>query len=253
MVNIFKKKKAEPVLYALYFMIMQMVGAGVVTLMGVTDEIKTIALTTLVSTVLTAVLFGICHWWKPLEELKSIRNTKAGVYCLTIIVALSALIPSVWLQEQMPELPNLVEQEFEGLMHSWLGFLAITICAPIGEEVAFRGGILRSLLGQCKDKWVAIILSAVIFSVVHANPAQMPHAFLTGMLLGWIYERSGTILLTVLYHWVNNTMAFIAGYYYSEDAKLVDMLGGNVNVMVSLLVSVAVLVVSLRYLKKAWE
>lgn len=253
MTNIFKSKKAEPVLFMLYFMIMQVVGAGIVSLLGVKDEIQVLALGTLVSTILTVALFWVCRWWKAGKEWHAAMECKPVIYCLVSVVALSLLIPSVWLQELMPELPNVVEAEFEGLMHSWLGFLAITICAPIGEEVVFRGGILRSLLGQCDNKWVAIVLSAFLFSLAHFNPAQLPHTFLTGLLLGWIYMRSGSILLTVLYHWVNNTMAFIAGYYYGEDAELVDMLGGHLNVVAALFVSTVLLTESLRYLKKIWK
>lgn len=250
MANIFRSKKAEPVLFLLYFMIIQTVCASVMGLLGVMDKINVIALTTLLSTVLTVAMFWACRWWKAGKEWHAAMECKPVIYGLVTVVSLSLLIPSVWLQEQMPELPNLVEEEFEGLMHSWLGFLAITICAPIGEEVVFRGGILRSLLGQCDDKWVAIVLSAFLFSLAHFNPAQLPHTFLTGLLLGWIYMRSGSILLTVLYHWVNNTMAFIAGYYYGEDAELVDMLGGETTVILSVAVCSVVFVLALRYLRK---
>jgi membrane protease YdiL (CAAX protease family) len=152
------------------------------------------------------------------------------------VAALGAIIPSVWLQEQMPELPNLAEQQFDMIMKDRWGYFAIGILAPVAEELVFRGAVLRALLrwkedtfkGDRRWAWGMIALSAVFFSLVHGNPAQMPHAFLIGLLLGWMYWRTGSIIPGVAYHWINNSVAYVMyNLYPNPSMKLADLFGGN--------------------------
>ena len=145
------------------------------------------------------------------------------------IAALGAIIPSDWLQEQMPELPNIVEQEFDMILQNRWGYLAVGLLAPLSEELVLRGAILRSLLQSSKlSPWAAIAISAIIFAFIHFNPAQMPHAFLIGLLLGWMYYRTGSILPGVAFHWVNNTVAYVMYNIYPDpDMELIDLFGNQ--------------------------
>jgi membrane protease YdiL (CAAX protease family) len=100
--------------------------------------------------------------------------------------------------------------------------------APLGEELVFRGAILRRLLDSCLPLWGAIALSALLFMLIHMNPAQMPHAFLIGLLLGWMYWRTGSILPGVAFHWANNSAAYVIyNIYPDSDMKLVDIFKGS--------------------------
>ena len=80
---------------------------------------------------------------------------------------------------------------------------------------------------------MGICISAALFALIHMNPAQMPHAFMIGLLLGWMYYRTDSIIPGVVYHWVNNSVAFAAGHIlgsvYSnvENLKLHDLFGSN--------------------------
>jgi membrane protease YdiL (CAAX protease family) len=154
----------------------------------------------------------------------------------SVIAALGALVPSAWIQEQMPELPNVVENEFEMILGNRWGYLAVGLLAPLAEEIVLRGAVLRSLLSkplfangsERLNVWAAISLSAVFFALIHFNPAQMPHAFVIGLLLGWMYWRTGSILPGVAYHWANNSMAYIIyNIYPNPDMKLVDLFKGS--------------------------
>lgn len=169
--------------------------------------------------------------------------------CLFVLLGLSSLLPSMFFQEQLPELPDTVGDILASMMTSPLGFIAIALLAPIVEEVAFRGIILKSLLSTEKlsvKPWWAITISALIFAAIHMNPVQMPHAFLMGLLLGWIYYRTGSILPGVLIHFVNNTIAFILYQYYpNQNTKLVEVFGNNSNVMVSVVASVVIFIVTI--------
>jgi membrane protease YdiL (CAAX protease family) len=154
------------------------------------------------------------------------------IWC--VVAALGAIIPSVWIQEHMPELPNIAEDTFDMIMKDRWGYLAVGLLAPLGEEMVFRGAVLRSLLQWCSKPWVAIAISALIFAAAHMNPAQLPHAFLIGLLLGWLYYRTDSIVPGMVYHWINNSVAYIMyNLYPSADLTLVDLFGSERTVLMA--------------------
>jgi len=77
--------------------------------------------------------------------------------------------------------------------------------------------------------WIAIIVSALIFGVVHGNLSQGVHAFIIGLLLGWMYYRTNSIVPGIVLHWINNTLAYIMVRLLpqSSDMKLVELFGGD--------------------------
>ena len=114
------------------------------------------------------------------------------------------------------------------LMGSRLGYFVIGLGAPLVEELVFRGAILRALLRWKSNPWVGIVISAVMFSLVHMNPVQMPHAFLVGLLMGWMYYRTDSIVPGVVYHWVNNTIAYVLYQFYPDpNIELIDLFKDN--------------------------
>ena len=162
------------------------------------------------------------------------ETTNTGDYAYSIS---SQALPEQYLipargqkiQEQMPELPNLMENEFDMILSNRWGYLAIGLLAPLSEEIVLRGAILKELLKSSKlSPWGAIVISALFFALIHFNPAQMPHAFIIGLLLGWMYWRTGSILPGVAYHWANNSMAYIIYNIYPDpDMKLIDVFKGS--------------------------
>ena len=100
-----------------------------------------------------------------------------------------------------------------------------------GTRGLYRGAILRKLLELFHSRmyWWAIVLSALLFGVVHGNMAQGLHAFLLGLLLGWMYWRTNSIVPGIVLHWINNTVAFVLYNLIpgAEDARLVDIFGGD--------------------------
>lgn len=190
-----------------------------------------IVMMTLASVVIIA-LFLMAKW--AVVSPNWIRTRPWDVICWSAVAALGLLIPSMWFQELMPELPNVAEDMFNGLISNPWGYVVIGLMAPLAEEIVFRGAILRALLKWNENHWIGISISAVLFALVHANPAQMPHAFLIGLLLGWMYYRSGSIIPGMVYHWVNNSAAFAVGHILAsvnanvDDLTLKDLFGSNV-------------------------
>ena len=219
--------------YTLIFIGIQIIGGAVITnlwslIAGNSDKTAAMLITTTgVIGLLTIVIF----LWTRYAEVSPtwLRTRPWTVLSWSVIAALGALIPSAWIQEQMPELPNFAEQEFGTIMGTPWGYLVIGLLAPLSEEIVLRGAILKELLKSEKlSTWTAIALSALFFALVHMNPAQMPHAFLIGLLLGWMYYRTGSILPGVAYHWANNSVAYVMYALYPDpDMKLIDIFKGS--------------------------
>ena len=80
-------------------------------------------------------------------------------------------------------------------------FLYASIFAPVGEEILFRGLLLRSL--QPYGKKFAVLASAFLFGIFHGNIIQTPYAFLVGLVLGYVTVEY-SIWWAVLLHTLNN-------------------------------------------------
>ncbi len=171
---------------------------------------------------LVMVVFLSAKWCEVSRSY--LRSGPWTVLAWAAVAALGTLIPSEMLEQLMP-LPDWSDGSLMQILGSRWGFLVICIFAPLVEEVVFRGAILKVLLQGCRSHWLAIIISAVLFAIVHANPIQMPHAFLIGLMLGWMYYRTHSIIPGIVVHWVNNTVAYVAfnlGY-----SNISDLWGGN--------------------------
>lgn len=177
--------------------------------------------------VLAMAVFLLARWAE--VSPRWLRSRPWVVLLWSVVAALGGIVPSDWIQEHMPELPNLAESQFDMILTNRWGYVAVGLLAPLAEEIVFRGAILRSLLHAGRlPVWGAIAVSAVLFGLVHLNPAQMPHAFVTGMLLGWMYWRTGSILPGVAYHWANNTVAYVIyNLFPNPDLKLTDLFKGS--------------------------
>lgn len=214
-------------------------------MMNATGMIITMAL----FSIITMAVFLMAKW--SVVSRHWVRTRPWFVLFWCVVAALGALVPSVWLQEHMPELPNLVEGEFDMIMKDRMGYFVVGLLAPLAEEMVFRGAILRSLLRWKSNPWVGIVISAILFAVIHMNPAQMPHAFLIGLLLGWMYWRTDSIVPGVVYHWVNNTVAYILyNIYPNPDLTLLDLFGSDQKVWMALGFSLLIFLPSLFQLNQ---
>ncbi len=98
----------------------------------------------------------------------------------------------------------------------WSSFLLAAIFAPLFEEWLCRGMVLRGLLTKMKPGW-AIVVSALFFAVIHMNPWQALNAFIIGVVMGYVYYRTGSLRLTMLMHFVNNGFAVICAHIPSLE------------------------------------
>ena len=139
---------------------------------------------------------------------------------VTIVMTFASMfvfdLPNYW-NMQLTNRSSILSEFYDTLMELmkqmtggpfWSSFLVVAIFAPIFEEWLCRGMVLRGLLTKMKPVW-AIVISALFFAVIHANPWQALNAFLIGLVMGYVYYKTGSLLLTMLIHFVNNGTAVV--------------------------------------------
>ena len=240
-----KRGLTDVVLYLIIFIVVQIimmyVGAGIwagikgegyqATLQAASTGGNAIltALVSVFSSVITLVIF-LKTKWTPLTR-GYLLSKPWGTLLWVALFSLGTIIPLSFLYEQLGiEMDENTQQIITSMMKEPWGYVAVGILAPLAEEVVFRGAILRTLLGimSKKNHWVAIMISAAIFGVVHANLAQFINALLMGLLLGWMYYRTGSLVPGILLHWINNTMAYVlTNIMPQSDGKLIDLFHGD--------------------------
>ena len=110
----------------------------------------------------------------------------------------------------LPEMSETMKAAMEMLLDGpvWITLISVSVFAPFFEEWLCRGIILRGLLKRVKPAW-AIVISAAIFGLIHGNLWQAIPAFIIGVILGYVYYKTGSLKLTMLMHCVNNTLSVI--------------------------------------------
>ncbi len=99
----------------------------------------------------------------------------------------------------------------------WINVAVTVVIAPIVEELIFRK-LLIDRLGGFGEKTV-IVFSALMFGLFHTNPYQFFYAFAVGMLLAYVYVRTGKVWHTILLHAIIN---LFGGIVPALLMKLVD-------------------------------
>ena len=97
--------------------------------------------------------------------------------------------------------------------------ILIGIIPGIGEELLFRGIIQKEIFTRWNRPHLAIWITAVIFSAFHFQVTGFLPKMMIGVILGYAYYYSGSLILPMVVHALNNSVATLA-YFFS---------GGNVD------------------------
>lgn len=184
---------------------------------------------------IAAILLFVKLKWTPISRTY-LQSKPWGVFFWAAMLSIGFILPAEFIYEriQLEMSDNMVEL-FSGIMKQPLGYLILGILAPITEEIVFRGALLRVLLETFghQKRWIAIVISALIFAVIHGNVAQGTHAFIGGIALGWLYMRTRSVLPGIVLHWVNNSIAYITFNLLPDmsDGKLIDFFHGDERMM----------------------
>lgn len=169
-------------------------------------------------------------------KLDSNHFGKMGGAGLAVFVAVGILAAGMILEAVnhfLPDTEGSMIEQMERMMEGplWVNFLTMCIFAPLLEEWMCRGVILRGLLnyehkgGEVSQRprgmnpALAIVISAFFFAAIHGNVWQGVTAFLIGCLMGYVYYRTGSLKLTILMHFTNNTFAVLTQKFGGESLK----------------------------------
>jgi membrane protease YdiL (CAAX protease family) len=126
---------------------------------------------------------------------------------LTILVLLVLGLPL-----ENPQLDFLVPEGFNWL--SAIGMLLLGgVAAPFGEELIFRG-VLYKLLRERWGLWPGVLVSSLIFALVHGDIAVGVSAFVLGIILALVFEYSRSLWASVLVHVINNSVKILLLYVF---------------------------------------
>ena len=83
----------------------------------------------------------------------------------------------------------------------WIVVLVVVVAlgAPVIEELVYRGLILQALQSRLND-WLALIISAAWFALIHLQPVELPGLFAFALVLGICFQRTGRLGMSVMAH-----------------------------------------------------
>ena len=267
------KKVLYPILVIIVFLVMQVVGALVMAAVAFaknSDVFMTLAKSgnqeafmsyfmmgdalawgLIVSDILMIGILALLRLvdWKYVVNFKMI-DWKTGLFA---IVGAVCLIFYSDILSEMLDLPDDMSKIFTGMSLSVVGALSIGVIGPIAEEFVFREALLGSMLRGGMNKWVAITASALVFGIIHWNPAQIPFATIIGFVFGVIYYKTGNIVIPSILHIVNNSTAVVMMVMMgeeAEEAQLSDFLGGPAMASG---ICIPIIVIGISWLKAFWQ
>ena len=149
--------------------------------------------------------------FKPKETI----DTVAMMYFLNYAIGIiGALLSKFGLPDTSPDF------SLNGsVLFNTFTFISVVILAPIFEELIFRGMILNTLTKY--NKMFAIIVTSLLFGLLHLNITQAIPAFFMSLVLCYMYVQTDSILVTILAHAGNNLLALMA--VYSDNFVLITV------------------------------
>ena len=155
-------------------------------------------------------IFFLVRKKKPLAEAGLVRTEPAcvGAACAAAPLLYAAVtlvmsrLPEAWLESYIDASAALTQDDV-------FTILATVVLAPITEEVIFRG-LIFSRLERAMPGWLAAVLSALAFGLCHGQPAWMAYAFVLGLVFAFLRLRTGSILPSMLAHFIFNGISPVA-------------------------------------------
>ena len=205
----------------------------------------------------TMVLSGIAMIWHLIHfkyvkfNLKSFGEVSGKTIVLSIPLIVAGMI-FINLCSEFIGLPDMMQDTFRAMSRNVFGIISIAIMAPLVEELLFRGAIQGHLLRKGMKPVYAILIASAVFGIVHMNPIQIPFAFAIGMIFGWLYYRTGSVVPGMIGHFINNSIATIQMALLSKEelnTKTIEWLGEGPTYAL-FAISLALTIGMFLYLKK---
>lgn len=174
--------------------------------------------------ILPILIFILVSKEKPLEFLGFHKIKIGTIFMIALFTLLSMplitllnVFSQIWVDNEVAMMIDSMNME---QMPFWLLFLSLAIIAPIFEEVICRGGYYCSYKRSGSAFW-AMLLSAIIFAVIHMNFNQAAYAFAIGILAVLLVEATGSLWSSIIYHaLINGSQAVIMYINLRADSEI---------------------------------
>lgn len=179
---------------------------------------------------------GVGRDWR--DYLRVLHLPRLNIAALTILL-MTASLPLVLFALNINQLVPFPEpftaatEQTEALLKGLLimenpgEFLAnlavIALLPAIGEEIVFRGVVQQQLMRRIANPWVALTVSAAIFSFIHFQFDGFLPRLMLGFLLGWLYWKTQNFWIPVLAHFFNNGLQVVGQYLYGKEISAIDL------------------------------
>lgn len=167
-----------------------------------------------ISVVLLLLYYALNLKNKFVLKKKDIKRTlKYFIAFLPVIFMMSFLCKIMLFEYEEQKLVVEIKKNFNNNL--FFNFFLIIIVAPIIEEIVFRGLFYKTLKNFIPFVQASII-SSLIFAIIHENILSLTILFLLSLYLTWIYERTNSILYSILTHSIFNFLNLLLIYIGSN-------------------------------------
>ena len=185
------------------------------TLLPMIDFSNAMILNSLAAIILIFTWFGIIYTSKSGEKkepigMAALFSTKLKDYVfigwlgISLGICLSVAVSIFGISEQdeaFKQVNELIESQ-----PFWLKIASVGIIIPIQEELMYRGLIYKNI-EQRYNHIKAAVISSTVFAVMHMNLSQGIYAFLMGLVMAFIYQKTKNIYACITFHCSANIFA----------------------------------------------
>ena len=151
------------------------------------------------------------HWFDKIGFHKIKWSTAAMIVVITFLVMPLTTVINAF---SMLFVENTVVQMSDQVLKLPLpaAFFFIAVCAPLGEELVFRGVAYRGYK-RSGNICQAAVFSALLFAMGHMNFNQAAYAFVLGIVLVFLVEATGSLWASVIFHMIFNGYSMVMMYF----------------------------------------
>lgn len=221
-------------------------------------------ISTTITFVIPALLFGYYSSPKALPYV-GVRKSVSPVLLVAAIVLLFAVQPFIgWLGDvnahfnfgSLQTTIERLEARYDAAMKVFLrmktpndlmvNLLLMALLPAIGEELFFRGALQKVLYRLSGKPWLAIIISATVFALLHGTLLKVLPIFTLGLMLGAVYHITNNLWYNAAIHFLNNAFAVLAIYYAGSNPFLKRLASDEWHMplygaVVSLIISIGII------------
>ena len=186
-----------------------------------------------------ALAFGLLLLYVAKRDGKGVvaRFSRKGFNPNIILFGLIWLVAAqIVLEPLLHLLPDVGD---DGTGRGFWALMTAVLFAPFFEELICRGIVLETLRRRW-GKLLSVVMSALLFAIIHLQPATAITALVAGLIFGTIYLRTESLFSTIILHALNNSIAYALIAFGLDNVSFSQLFGGGMRYWIIYAVSVVI-------------